>query len=268
MKRSLWVSFALHLAIFLVVWLGLPHFLPPLPSPTVIVPVEVADIGEITNTKVKQEKEPEPQPPPPPPQQPPKQDETPPPPPKAEQPPPPPPEKKPEPLPEKKPEPLPEKKPEPKKPEKKPEPKPDPLASVLKNIAQLKPSTPSKTPPDPKQKEASAPQNNTPSLSDRVTISEADALRRQIASCWNMPIGARNAEQLIVEVVIEVNPDRTVQSVQIVDMVRLADPFFRAAAESAVRALRNPRCSPLELPPDKYQEWKTIHFNFDPRDML
>ncbi len=84
-----------------------------------------------------------------------------------------------------------------------------------------------------------------------------------------MPVGARNAETLVVEVLIEVNPDRTVQSAQVVDQMRLGtDPYFRAAAESALRALRNPKCSPLELPPDQYEQWKTIRFNFDPRDML
>ena len=32
-----------------------------------------------------------------------------------------------------------------------------------------------------------------------------------------MPVGARDAQNLIVEVLIEVNPDRTVRSAEIVD---------------------------------------------------
>ena len=68
-----------------------------------------------------------------------------------------------------------------------------------------------------------------------------------------MPIGARDAQNLVVEVHIDVNPDRTVQSAEVVDKARMAtDPFFRAAAESALRALYNPRCTPLELPAGKY----------------
>jgi hypothetical protein len=39
-------------------------------------------------------------------------------------------------------------------------------------------------------------------------------------------------------------------------------------AESALRALRNPRCSPLALPPEKYQQWQEMIFNFNPKDML
>ena len=114
-----------------------------------------------------------------------------------------------------------------------------------------------------------AKSNQGPALSDRLTISQEDALRRQISSCWNMPIGARNAQELIVEVLIEVNEDRTVRAAEVVDQVRYStDTHFRAAAEAALRALRHPKCTPLELPPDQYEQWKTIRFNFDPRDML
>jgi hypothetical protein len=74
---------------------------------------------------------------------------------------------------------------------------------------------------------------------------------------------------LIVEVLIDVNQDRTVANADIVDKARYAsDSFFRAAADAAVRAVRNPRCSPLILPADKYDQWKRIDFTFDPRDML
>ena len=43
------------------------------------------------------------------------------------------------------------------------------------------------------------------------------------------------------------------------------DPVFRAFAESAVRAVR--ACSPLKLPPESYQVWRNIIFNFDPSRM-
>ena len=94
-------------------------------------------------------------------------------------------------------------------------------------------------------------------------------MRRQIEQCWNPPIGARDAQNLVVEVTIAVNPDRTVQNAEVVDKSRMSgDPYFRAAAEAAIRALYNPRCSPLELPEGKYEQWKNIDFTFDPRDML
>jgi hypothetical protein len=57
--------------------------------------------------------------------------------------------------------------------------------------------------------------------------------------------------------------------VQIVDQARLSsDPVFRAAAMSAERALRMPQCTPLALPPDKYDEWQSMTLTFNPKDML
>ncbi len=278
MQRALMGSLGFHLALLLVVWLGLPSFLPPPPVITQIVPIEIADVAEITNTRVKPQPTPEPKPQPIP-----KPEEAKPQPKPPESAPPTPPQKAPPPPPVEDAEALPEKpkeikkppepkKPEPKKPEEKPKPKPDMLASILKNVAKIQPKTPAKpdkpTKEEPKE-EQSEPDVPAPSLSDRLSISEEDALRRQIGSCWNIPIGARNAEQLVVEVLIEVNPDRTVRSVRVVDQMRMAsDQFFRSAAESAVRALRHPLCTPLALPPDKYDQWKVIRFNFDPRDVL
>ena len=73
-----------------------------------------------------------------------------------------------------------------------------------------------------------------------------------------------------VRVRIELNPDGTlIGSPRIVDRQRLsADPVFRAYAESAVRALQNPRCRPLRLPLESYKAWRAISFNFDTRELL
>ena len=65
------------------------------------------------------------------------------------------------------------------------------------------------------------------------------------------------------------NRDGTVNKSSVLDRGRYnRDSTFRAAADSALRALRNPRCSPLKLPPEKYDQWKSIVINFDPRSML
>jgi hypothetical protein len=48
----------------------------------------------------------------------------------------------------------------------------------------------------------------------------------------------------------------------------MSDPFYRAAAESALRAVLNPQCSPLKLPPDKYEQWKILELTFNPKDLL
>jgi outer membrane biosynthesis protein TonB len=163
--------------------------------------------------------------------------------------------------------PRPVEKPKPPTAEKPAPPQQDLLASVLKNVAKMKPAEIGKS-TDAKTTDQSGA-NLGLSFSSRLTITEEDALRRQIEQCWNPPVGARDAQSLIVEVVIDVNPDRTVANADIVDKSRYAsDPFFRAAADAAMRAVRNPKCSPLELAADKYEQWKRIDFTFDPRDML
>lgn len=108
-----------------------------------------------------------------------------------------------------------------------------------------------------------------PTTSETLQLSEMDALRYQLAKCWNIPSGAMNAEDLIVDIYIEVNPDRTVKSAEIMDQMRYnTDDFFRAAADSARRAVFNPMCTPLQLPPDKYDVWKEIRIRFNPKDMF
>lgn len=202
------------------------------------------------------------------------------------------PEPKPEPKPVVKPKPEPKPKEPPKKvakpdvkpaptPPRKPKPPPeDDFASVLKTVEKLKKQ------PKPKKTEKSfdesiaealkkhdssgKPQSQQVSrLDQRLSMSEVDALKRQIESCWNPPAGAPEAENLVVEVRLVINRDRTVQSAQIVDTSRMfREPFYRAAAESVIRAIKNPRCTPLELPQGKYDLWKETRLTFDPRELV
>lgn len=102
-----------------------------------------------------------------------------------------------------------------------------------------------------------------------VTVSEIQAVRQQLAQCWNVAAGAQRAEALSVEIQMVMNPDATVRQARIVDAARMnTDAYFRAAAESALRALGHPDCIPLKLPLDKYDVWKNFTFNFDPSKML
>jgi hypothetical protein len=97
----------------------------------------------------------------------------------------------------------------------------------------------------------------------RLSIGEIDALMRQIGGCWTLPAGIDGIEDMVVRLRIQMRPDRTVQGVTIEDQSRLnRDPIFRAVAESARRAVD--RCSPLNLPSDKYALWRDIVMNFYP----
>ena len=102
---------------------------------------------------------------------------------------------------------------------------------------------------------------------NKVSISEIDAVRRQIAQCWNIPAGAKNAEDLFINIALLMGADGTVLDAQIVDQKRKSeDGFFRSAAESARRAVLS--CGKLPLPPEKYESWKNITMTFNPRDLL
>jgi outer membrane biosynthesis protein TonB len=185
-------------------------------------------------------------------------------------PPPPPPPAPPPPTPTPPPEPKPQApKPEPPPPPPAPKPpqpaqkKPDDSSfdQLLKNLANRQPQQ--AQPPGPPQK-SSQP---IASLADQLSTSELDVVKAQIEACWNVPAGARDAQSLTPEFRVMMNPDGTVRSAQLLNTDRLNDPFFQAAAESANRALLNPQCQPLKLPPDKYDQWQTFTITFDPKDM-
>jgi outer membrane biosynthesis protein TonB len=105
-------------------------------------------------------------------------------------------------------------------------------------------------------------------ISDVLSITELDLIRRQLAACWNVPAGARDAKDLYVDIRVDMNPDGTVRTAAVVGSSGAGGPFAKAAADSALRAVKNPQCNPLKLPLDRYDQWKTIEIRFDPQHIL
>ena len=99
----------------------------------------------------------------------------------------------------------------------------------------------------------------------QLSESEMDALRRQIARCWNPPVGAAGASDLVVRVQMNLAENGALQGAARV-INSSANPAFQAAADSALRAIR--RCAPYSLPFEKYAAWRDVIVNFDPREML
>ena len=100
--------------------------------------------------------------------------------------------------------------------------------------------------------------------SSALGVSQTDRLRNHIAQCWNPPPGASGADALIVDIFVRLNKRAEVEDVEIVDSSRMkSDKTFRAAARAAQRAVLE--CSPLPLPPDGYEKWKELQFEFNPR---
>jgi hypothetical protein len=151
------------------------------------------------------------------------------------------------------------------------QPAPAAFDSLLKNLTKQQMAQADNAPPARPQMAAAAPASSQPRapLGSDLSASEKDLIIQQIERCWNVPAGARDAKDLDIEVKAVVNRDGTVQQAVIVDTARYgSDPYFRAAADSAKRAVLNPKCSPLRVPPDKYEAWHNLDLFFNPKDLL
>lgn len=138
--------------------------------------------------------------------------------------------------------------------------------SLLNNIEKTEPS--SEGPAQAEQDESSTADHAANNIGE-LSITELDLIRRQLEQCWNRPAGAKDGKDLNVDIKVEINPDATVRSAVIVKTSKpLSDPYMRAVAESAKRAVQNPKCSPLKLPLDRYEQWKTVTIVFTPREGL
>lgn len=274
MRVGFFVSAALHVALLALTLVVLPDTEPFDVVPSTVLPVELVTIDEFTNLREIPRPEPTP-------------DE-----PQVEEAPEPEllPEPEPEPLPE--PEPAPAPIPEP-EPEPAPAPEPEPEAKIEPEPEpepqpQRRPTPPREEPrpafdpsqisalldklPDEQPRRAAPTQPQraaTPSAQTQLTLSEIDAFKVQMRRCWSVPAGAANAQSLAVRIKVFLRPDGSLlQPPQLIDTSRLqsGDSYYRAAAESAMRAIR--RCAPFRMPADKYQSWREIDLNFDPREML
>ncbi len=278
--RSISYSIALHTLLVLFAVVGIPAILPEKsdPQPTVIS-VEMLPITDRTNVKPsdkpiqKEQKANNPATKKPVEQtskEPPKPTPTPPEPKQKSEPAPKEPEKHFDPTEGDKPKPKEEK---PKEEAKKPEPtkaQNDEFAALLNKLKQE-----AKTEKDKNAKDATTTQENKTKSNAAyddslpLSLSEKDAIRGQLETCWNKTsfAGAKDPASLIVIIHIIIEQDGTVSKAELdsSQQGKTGDPYFRAAADAAVRAAQ--RCSPLKnLPADKYGSWHETQVTFDPRD--
>jgi hypothetical protein len=105
--------------------------------------------------------------------------------------------------------------------------------------------------------------------SNKLTLSEEDALKAQIFGCWSIPLGLPYNEDLLVRIKLKLEPDGSVAKTEILDHARMNKPgqgFYKVLAESALRAVK--LCQPLRVPNTGYERWKELQLNFDAREML
>lgn len=105
------------------------------------------------------------------------------------------------------------------------------------------------------------------SMSERHLM--INIIKRTMEPCWNFQAGSKQAEDIIVEIKVELQPDGKVRSARITNRNYLETDSFRlAAGESALRAVLNPSCQPYKLPVKKYEIWRDLQLIFNPREML
>ena len=272
-SHSLWGAAALsaifHAVALAAAFIVLPQVSTPLELPSDVVPVDL-EIADETNVMQQQEApEPPPEPQPQELQAVPEAQAV------AEPPPPPPPaedefalaEDKSEPPPETKPVPptprfamaTPRAKPKPEK--KKEEFDIDKIANLVEKIDSQPQKAESKSaPPQAKRTTKGV------GAQAAMTANEIDAFRSQLSKCWNVPVGAPDPAALVFQIRIFLNQDGTVSGApELIGMGRMADPYFRAAVDSAKRAVH--MCGPYQLPPEKFASWSEITVEFDPMKM-
>lgn len=268
MGAGAFVSALLHGSVIALALIAWPKLMPPINLTEEIVveaDLETADETNIAPQTKAETPEPVQEPTPPPPAPP----ETA----QAEPTPPPPPEAEPLPSPDTPPI-VPKLEPAPQvqrfaqaRPRAKPKPEkaaPDKFAALLDKLAKEPPAEQKAA--EPEKPAASTRTITGAGAQSAMTVSEIDALRAQMMKCWNVPIGAPDPRALVLNVKVHFNQDGTILgSPQLLDTQGLGDPYFRAASESAIRAVK--MCAPYKLPAEKYDAWNEVTVTFDPTKM-
>ena len=99
-----------------------------------------------------------------------------------------------------------------------------------------------------------------------LSQSELDALRARLQQLWSPPAGAKDPQELVVEVEIRLKPDGSLDGPPRV-LSSGHSTLFMASRDSAMRAVF--RGQPFTmLKPEHYEQWKDVVITFDPRTML
>ncbi|MEC7486484.1 MAG: hypothetical protein VX570_07430, partial [Pseudomonadota bacterium] len=96
-----------------------------------------------------------------------------------------------------------------------------------------------------------------------VGIDDIARIQQHVSKCWQPPLGAAGNDTLKVDIFVAVNELGEVRRAEIEDKLRFnLDSYFKASAIAARRAIVE--CSPLPIPPEKFDQLKEFTFSFDP----
>jgi hypothetical protein len=103
-------------------------------------------------------------------------------------------------------------------------------------------------------------------VTNALSVAQRGALGDHVHACWTYDAGAPGVDQLQVLLSVTTDAGGVVRQVQVApaDQGRMNDPVFRAFAERARRALLDPQCANLPLPPSMLGQVQTFMFRFRP----
>ena len=96
-----------------------------------------------------------------------------------------------------------------------------------------------------------------------IGIDDIDRIHQHLRKCWQPPLGAAGNDTLIVDIIVSLDKSGMVLKADIKNESRFkSDSHFKAAAIAARRAIVE--CSPLPIPPEKYEQFKVFIYGFNP----
>lgn len=146
---------------------------------------------------------------------------------------------------------------------------PDRIAALLDKTPDKKGAPSNTNAPDPNATYKGPTAGTLDGRDSVLSVREQDLLlglvRGQLRNCWQLPGGGGGSEIPVVTLRWRLNPDGSLNGVPQVEAGG-SGPMGQIAVETAIRAVH--QCSPFTLPPDKYDAWKELLWDFDPRRML
>jgi hypothetical protein len=100
----------------------------------------------------------------------------------------------------------------------------------------------------------------------KLSVADARQIGAEVQRCWTIDSGAKGVMEFQVLLTVTVDAAGVAREAQVApsDAGRLSDPVFRAFAERARRAVLDPTCANLPLPPRMQGQVQTITFRFHP----
>lgn len=121
----------------------------------------------------------------------------------------------------------------------------------------------------PNPSAASAPQlggSRQGDITASLSAQQQGAIGDRVRECWTKDAGALDIEKLTVQLIVTYDETGTARLAEVGDADRgkMGDPRFRAFAERAIRAVRDPRCANLPIPRGELGKVGILTFRFKP----